>query len=80
VMTMTPSWVTRCPASRMSRALNRRGQRGRAARIETQLHRARHFVDVLPARPRGTNKCRSNLLLVERQIFVDRDHIKALVL
>ena len=32
------------------------GQRGRAARIEPQLHGGRHLVDVLPARTRGAHE------------------------
>ena len=56
VMTITPSPVMRRAGQPLEPHAHGLGQRRRAARIEPQLHRGRHLVDVLPARPRGAHE------------------------
>ena len=55
-MTSTPSSVSRRPARRSRRARTSPGSDGEPRTIETQLHRRRHLVDVLPARSRERTK------------------------
>src|SRR6202042_97168 len=43
-------------------------QTGRAAGVEPEFDRARHLVDVLSARARGTNKALDDLALVDEEI------------
>ena len=44
------------------------GQARRAARVEAQFDRARHLVDVLPARAGGADKSLDDLALVDEEI------------
>jgi len=44
------------------------GQARRAARVEAQLDRRRHLVDVLPARPGGADKILDDLAFVDEEI------------
>src|SRR3977135_3997437 len=44
------------------------------ADLKAELHRARHLVDVLPARPGSADEAFVDLALVENEPFGDRDH------
>ena len=65
-MTSTPSRLIRFLARRSRRSPHLFGQRLGAAHVETQLHRARHLVDVLPARSGGAHEAPGELVLAER--------------
>ena len=67
-MTITPSCVARVPASLISRIATSFGRLGRAAGVEPKLDRARHLVDVLPARTRGAHESLDDLALVNDKI------------
>jgi len=51
-----------------------RGQRGRAARVKTKLHRACNFVDVLPAGSGCSDEKLGNLAFIKRDLCGDRNH------
>src|SRR3954470_16152865 len=50
-----------------------------AAHIETQLNGARELVDVLPARPRGTDETFIQLVVADSDAAGDADHAATIV-
>ena len=62
-MSRTSSAIMRLPARLRRRSFTSSGSDD-AADVEAQLDRRRHFVDVLPARPRGPNESLFDVLFV----------------
>ena len=65
---MTPSWVSREPASFIRRIGDVVRQALAAARVEAQFDRARDLVDVLPAGAGGADESLDDLALVDEQV------------
>ena len=64
----------RLPESAISRVLISEGER-RSIDVESELHRGRHFVDVLPARSGGADEPLLDLAFVDGERVGDLNHL-----